>query len=181
MFLCCLCAAQAFQIDLPRGYIEKRDAKWKTEAETIWREIDRTVLESIIREFVGQHPKVDGVDLSGTIAELAWKFEVPRSISCGAWSVSLLAWEASYPKLTRIKWDESTILISIAYDWKRKELAGDATGEIRLLLDLTRSGPVFGKKVIRPHYRASDYGEVWIDLPFGGIELRKDGQSGSRE
>lgn len=176
LLLClfCLCTAQAFEIELPKGYIEKRNAKWKKEALTIWREIDRAEVQGIIEEFVRLHPKIDGVDLSKAISDLTWKFEDSGVIRCGPWSVSLLEWETTYPALSRIKWSEATLLASIAYDWKTKEVGGEGTGGIRLSCSLTRKGPILGRKTIFPEFHSFDYGEVYILLPFGGVELRKE-------
>jgi hypothetical protein len=173
----CVGGAHAFEIDLPKDYVRKRDAKWKREAKTIWREIDRSAIEAAIRDFVHRNPTIDGVELASTTGDLAWKFENPMVIRCGGWTIGLLEWEATYPALSRIKWKEATLVVSVPYDWKTKQLGGEGNAEIRLLFAVARSGRVFKRRTIQPDYRSMDYGEVFLLLPFGGVELRKDGRT----
>ena len=180
LFLCVALAtfAEAFQIELPKHYRKDLAAKQDREMRVLWRELDRSAIETALRAFVADNPSVDGVDLTQSTEKLVWTpGSDERAIRVGDWIVTLKEWEYLYPSLKRIKWDEAELFIEIAYDYKAKKLGDGDTGSIRLCFGLRRTGSLFSKKVIRPTLKSSDFGELFIIFPFGGTELRKANQT----
>jgi hypothetical protein len=169
------CSANAFQIDLPKHYHEDLEAKRTREAELLWLELDRTAIQSAITQFISEHPLLDGVDL-GRSRGVDWSRD-GRQLACGPWSLFLAEWEMNYPSLQQIKWSKSKLVASLAYDWETKTVRSDGNAEIRLIFQLNREGPLFSKKRISAHYERFDYGEVYLMLPFGGVELRRANKS----
>lgn len=165
---------QAFEIDLPPHYREDLEKKRLKEADTLWRDLDRGQVELAIRAFVGETPRFDGVDLSRFTSDFSWT-KNGRVIATGGWHVFLAEWELSYPSLDSVRWNEAQLIVVFGYDWKTKIPRDDADAEIRLVFKLTREGSLFSKKAIRPEFLSADFGESYVMLPFGGVELRKAG------
>ena len=179
LFLCVAFAtfAQAFQIDLPKHYRRDLAAKQDREMQVLWRELDRGAIETALRAFVAENPSVDGVDLSRSVEKLVWTPGSDESaIKVGDWIVTLKEWEYQFPPLKRLRWGEAELFVGIEYDYKTKKLGAGGVGFIRLCFSLRRTGSLFSKKVIRPALKSSDFGELFLILPFGGTELRKANQ-----
>jgi hypothetical protein len=166
--------ARAFEIDLPKHYHEDLERKRSGEAEILWSELDRTNVKGTIRTFLADHPRIDGVDLSGTV-DLTWTKD-GRAIACGSWQVFIEEWELCFPSLHHIKWDKAKLVVAVSYDWKTKVLKKDGNAEIRLFFRLTRLGSIFSRRAIRARMESFDYGEDYLKLPFGGMELRRANQ-----
>jgi hypothetical protein len=173
------CITYAFQIDLPKHYHDDLEKKRLAEAEIIWREIDRAAVESEIRAFIERHPSVDGVDLRES-GNFEWSRD-DRAINCGPWQVFLAEWELNFPKLQRIRWTDAMMVISLAYDWKEKVAKEGGDGEVRLYFSVSRNGGLFKKRVIHPRFEHFDYGELYILLPFGGVELKRTNRPASTD
>lgn len=163
--------AHAFEITLPEHYHEDLESKRSREGEVLWRELDRIVLEESIQAFVAAHPSIDRINLAA-IEDRRWQ-KVGRAQAFGPWRVFLSEWELCFPPLRQIQWDKAKLVVSLAYDFKTKVLKVDGDGEIRLYFAIERRGSFFARKTITAHLESFDYGEVFLELPFGGVKLRK--------
>jgi len=177
LFLCVAFATftEAFEIELPKHYRRDLAAKQDREMQVLWSELDRNAIEMALRAFVAKNPSIDGVDLSQSAEKLAWAPGSDKSaIKIGDWIVTVKEWEYLFPLLKRIEWGEAELFVEIAYDYRTKKLGAGDDGLVRLCFSLRRTGSLFSKRVIRPELKSSDFGEVFLMLPFGGTELRKD-------
>ena len=169
----CVSVSRAFQIDLPKHYAEDLSAKREKESNLLWNELDRTAIETELISFVAANPKIDGVDISPASKNLVWMRTLPRSTMVGPWFIALKEWEMCFPSLKRIDWGKATLVVSLSYKYKEKEICEGGDGEIRLYFSLRRVGGIFARKTIYPTFLSSDFGEATIQLPLGGVELQK--------
>ena len=136
--------------------------------------------EQNMRSSAEGKPIIDDVKIKGCDDNPVWIKDARYVIKTGAWRISLRGWEYNFRSLEKIKWNEATLVISMPYNFKTKQLKEEKDGpfgEIRLYCKLRRTGGWFSRKTLHAEFESPDYGEVMVNLPWGGIELRKAPQS----
>ncbi len=167
----------AFEIDLPKNYIERRDAMRERESQRLWEELDRSQFLEELSKAVSDHKEIDGIELNHNDLLSQWTRTEGYSLQNGEITVSLGIWDMNYPKLGRTKWNEDFLFADIHYDPSTNEIKSDGEKMIRFKFTIERTNRIFKKARIQAKYDSFEFGFPTYILPFGGIELNEANQA----